>query len=166
MSKIPTNEIRPYFAYASNLLLAQIQIRCPDYKVLGTASLGNYRVVCNKKASNGFDFYAGIIKSPGEEVFGALYQLTANDLARLDKSEGCYDGTAHYYRDENAFYVKDRSTGELVNAFTYFVAKPVTPQKPTTEYAKKIFQGCRDHRLPKAYEDKLRRWFLMEPETP
>jgi gamma-glutamylcyclotransferase (GGCT)/AIG2-like uncharacterized protein YtfP len=123
-------------------------------------------VVCNKEGSNGFDFYAGIIESPGEEVFGALYRLTANDLARLDKSEGCYDGTTHYYRDEKAFYVKDRTTGELVNAFTYFVAKPVVPQKPATEYAKKIFQGCRDHRLPKAYEGKLQRWFLMEPETP
>ena len=168
LSKIPKakDEKRLYFAYGSNLSLAQIKLRCPDHKPKGTAVLSNHRVVCNKKGDNGVDFYAGIVCSPGDEVLGALYQLTEADINRLDASEGCIEGGRHYIRNEKDFFVRNRETGEVINAFTYFVVKPLVPKKPTTVYAEKIFQGCRDHGFPDEYMRNLRKWFLMEPETP
>jgi len=168
LSEIPKaeDEKRPYFAYGSNLSLAQIGLRCPGFKVKGTAVLSKHRVVCNKKGDNGVDYYAGIVCSPGIEVLGALYQLTEEDLASLDVSEGCKDGGRHYFRNKKDFFIRNRETGQVINAFTYFVVEPVDPKKPTLGYAAKIFQGCHDHGFPKEYVKNLERWFLMDPETP
>ena len=168
MSKIPKakDEKRLYFAYGSNLSLAQIKLRCPDHKPKGTAVLSNHRVVCNKKGDNGVDFYAGIVCSPGYEVLGALYQLTEEDINRLDDSEGCIENGRHYIRNEKDFFVRNRETGQVINAFTYFVVKPLVAQKPTFEYAQKIFQGCHDHGLQEEYVKTLRTWFLMKSEKP
>lgn len=166
MIKIPENETRLYFAYGSNLSLAQIALRCPGFKAKGTAVLSNHRVVCNKKGDNGLDYYAGIVCSPGDEVLGALYQLTKEDITSLDLSEGCKDGGRHYVRNAKDFFVRDRETGQIINAFTYFVVDPVASKKPTLGYATKIFQGCRDHGLPEKYVKTLRTWFLMKSERP
>ena len=166
MIKIPEKETRLYFAYGSNLSLAQIGLRCPGFKAKGTAVLSNHRVVCNKKGDNGLDYYAGIVCSPGDEVLGALYQLTKEDITSLDLSEGCKDGGRHYVRNAKDFFVRDRETGQIINAFTYFVVDPVASKKPTLGYATKIFQGCRDHGLPEKYVKTLRTWFLMKSERP
>ena len=167
LNEIPKaeDEKRPYFAYGSNLWLDQMRTRCPSHKRLGTAVLSGHRVVCNKVGDNGVDFYAGIIVSPGDEVLGALYRLTPENIAKLDKREGIEEKD-HYYRDAKEFNVRNRATGVVINAFTYFVSKPVAPKKPTRDYAQKIFEGCRDHGFPKEYVKNLERWFLMDPETP
>ena len=168
MNEIPKaeDEKRPYFAYGSNLWLDQMQTRCPSHKRLGTAVLSGHRVVCNKAKSDGVNYCAGIIESPGDKVLGALYKLTPSDLESLDHEEGCYAGTKHYYRDAKEFNVRNWATGVVINAFTYFVSKPVAPKKPTRDYAQKIFEGCCDHGFPKEYVKNLERWFLMDPETP
>ena len=168
MTEIPKaeNEKRPYFAFGSNLSLDQIRKRCPSHQLVGTAVLSNHRVVCNKKGDNGVDFYAGIVCSPGDEVLGALYHLTQDDITRLDVNEGCNEARIHYIRNGKDFYVKNHKTGKVTNAFTYFVAKPVAPKKPSLGYATKIFQGCRDHGFPEEYVKNLERWFLMDPEAP
>jgi Holliday junction resolvase len=87
------------------------------------------------------------------------------DIKKLDKREGIEEKD-HYYRDAKEFNVRNRATGVVINAFTYFVSKPVAPKKPTGDYAQKIFEGCRDHGFPKEYVKNLERWFLMDPETP
>ena len=168
MSEIPKpeDEKRPYFAFGSNLSLDQMRKRCPGHQLVGIAVLTNHRVVCNKKGDNGLDYYAGIVCSPGDEVLGVLYQLTEEDIASLDVSEGCKDGGRHYIRNEKDFLVRSRETGQVINAFTYFVVEPVALKKPTSEYAAKIFKGCRDHGFPKEYVKNLERWFLMDSETP
>ena len=168
MNEIPKaeDEKRPYFAFGSNLSLDQMRKRCPGHELAGIAVLANHRVVCNKAKSDGINYCAGIIESPGDEVLGVLYKLTPRDLERLDDEEGCYAGTIHYYRDARDFYVKNRATGEVINAFTYFVARPVAPQKPAPEYAEIIFQGCRHHGFPDEYVKNMGRWFLIDLETP
>ena len=164
MSKIPKaeDEKRLYFAFGSNLSLDQMRKRCPGHQLVGTAVLSNHRVVCNKKGDNGVDYYAGIVCSPGDEVLGALYQLTEEDITRLDVSEGCKDAGRHYIRNEKDFFVRNRETGQVINAFTYFVVEPVALKKPTSEYAAKIFKGCRDHGFPDEYVKDLRKWLLIK----
>ena len=168
MSEIPKveDEKRLYFAYGSNLSLEQMRKRCPGHQLVGIAVLSNHRVVCNKKGDNGVDYYAGIDCSPGDEVLGALYQLTEKDITSLDVSEGCKDGGRHYIRNEMDFFVRNRETGQVINAFTYFVVESVGSKKPTSGYAAKIFQGCHDHGFPKEYVKNLERWFFMDPQTP
>jgi gamma-glutamylcyclotransferase (GGCT)/AIG2-like uncharacterized protein YtfP len=140
--------------------------RCPGHQLVGTALLSNHRVVCNKKSDNGVDYYAGIHCSSGDAVLGALYQLTEEDITSLDVSEGCKDAGRHYIRNEKDFFLRNWETGQVINAFTYFVVEPVGSKKPTSGYAAKIFQGCHDHGFPKEYVKNLERWFFMDPETP
>ncbi|KAL1743454.1 hypothetical protein HDZ31DRAFT_74846 [Schizophyllum fasciatum] len=71
--------------YGSNLWLDQMKQRCPDSKYLGIGLLQDWRWIINSRG------YANIVPSPGEVVYGALYQLSEDDEARLDICEGVPD---------------------------------------------------------------------------
>ena len=74
-----------YFAYGSNLNLAQMCKRCPESAALSPAVLEGYKL-CER-------IYADIEESAGDCVNGALYEVSEKDLAALDRYEGypeCY----------------------------------------------------------------------------
>jgi gamma-glutamylcyclotransferase (GGCT)/AIG2-like uncharacterized protein YtfP len=157
LTEIPKaeNEKRPYFAYGSNLCLDRINRRCPENRRIGTAVLSGYRVVCNKKGKDGMNFYAGLVESQQDEVLGALYHLSAENIHTLDGIE------IGYYRNYDKFYVKNRETGEQTDCFTYWVTNRISPQKPRAKYWERISKGCRDHEFPEEYSKNLLRWFQM-----
>ena len=69
-----------YFAYGSNLNVAQMKQRCPDSVEISAAVLDGWQLkerLC-----------ADIEPAPGECVNGALYEISRNDLANLDVYEG------------------------------------------------------------------------------
>ncbi|KAI5899563.1 uncharacterized protein SCHCODRAFT_02605488 [Schizophyllum commune H4-8] len=70
------------FGYGSNLWHEQMDERCPDHKFLGIGILRDWRWILNARG------YANIVPSPGEAVYGALYELSQDDEARLDIYEG------------------------------------------------------------------------------
>ncbi len=78
-----------YFAYGSNLNREQMTRRCPESVGISTAALPGWALAERT--------YADIEPAPGEWVNGALYQISANDLAALDHFEG-YPG--YYTRIE------------------------------------------------------------------
>ncbi|RVD85565.1 uncharacterized protein DFL_003885 [Arthrobotrys flagrans] len=73
---------KPYFAYGSNLWLDQMVRRCPTSPYTSIARLPNYRWLISERG------YANIVRSPGDEVWGMLYDLTPPDEASLDRYEG------------------------------------------------------------------------------
>lgn len=77
---------RLYFAYGSNLHLEQMKRRCPESKYVGTGRLMNYRWQINQRG------YANIVKAEGFWVDGLCYDISVNDEARLDISEGVSKG--------------------------------------------------------------------------
>ncbi|HAT4093037.1 TPA: gamma-glutamylcyclotransferase [Clostridium perfringens] len=68
-----------YFAYGSNLCLEQMKKRCPEAIPMISVHLDDYKLVYNK--------YADIIPCEGEKVYGAIYEISLNDLKNLDKYE-------------------------------------------------------------------------------
>jgi hypothetical protein len=71
-----------YFAYGSNLQLKQMAKRCPDSQFQGRARLNNFIWQINERG------FANVISAPNSFVEGLCYLLSAEDEARLDRSEG------------------------------------------------------------------------------
>lgn len=77
-----------YFAFGSNLSLAQMATRCPHSLYIGRAVLHDYLWQINTRG------FANVVPCPGHSVQGLVYQIDPADEASLDRSEGvsraCY----------------------------------------------------------------------------
>ena len=76
---------RLYFAFGSNLHLAQMAQRCPESRYIGIAHLHNYRFQINERG------YANVLPSrdgDDDHVEGMVYLLSLNDEVTLDRYEG------------------------------------------------------------------------------
>ena len=71
-----------YFAYGSNLHLAQMAKRCPESRYLGRGILPGFKWQINTRG------YANVIISEGDHVEGLCFLLSQRDEERLDVSEG------------------------------------------------------------------------------
>lgn len=71
-----------YFAYGSNLHLAQMAQRCPESRYLGLGVLHDFQWQINTRG------FANVIPYPGACVRGLCYLLSQNDERRLDANEG------------------------------------------------------------------------------
>lgn len=81
-SSQPLHRETLYFAFGSNLHLAQMARRCPESRYIGIAHLQDYRFQINQRG------YANILPSRGDHVEGLVYLLNSNDEATLDRYEG------------------------------------------------------------------------------
>lgn len=101
---------------------------------------------------------ADIVRKPGDRVWGVLYRIpeyllsrrTAGDRKSLDAIEG--EGT-NYERREILVRKPD---GEVVAAVTYTVRNPRAGLTTNLDYVRFIITGLREHRIPRAYIEKVR----------
>lgn len=121
-----------YIAYGSNMSVSQMKHRCPDAKVLGIATLNNYKLV--------FRTHATIEPSPGDCVPVVLWEISPNDESRLD----IYEGYPSYYKKQE-MYVSARSldgTKEYsVNATVYVMNDGHDIAIPAAFYHKSILDS-------------------------
>lgn len=75
-----------YFAYGSNLHLAQMKRRCPNSRLIGLARLPHHRWQINERG------YANVVAAEGRWVDGLVYEIDRADEARLDVNEGVAKG--------------------------------------------------------------------------
>ena len=123
---------RIYFAYGSNLHRAQMQERCPGAVPLRRHVLDGWRLV--------FRAWADIVPCPGEQVQGALYEVTPDDEAALDRYEVVPD---EYVQRA----ILDADGNELC-FFYQMLEAPLCPPEPW--YLEVIRQGYRDWGLDEA----------------
>ena len=128
-----------YFAYGCNLNQKQMRERCPDSKPKVTVTLHHYRLVFVGWSRQWRGGVASIRPFRGEKVRGAIYEVSEEDLKRLDRIEGSD------YRRLNV-KVNDED-GELIEAVTYIRARPADETKPSPEYLSIIQQGYKEWRL-------------------
>lgn len=74
-----------YFAYGSNLNMAQMRERCPNAVAVGTARLEGYRLLCRTGDSG---TYLTVEPAAGSSVPLGVWQVHAADEAALDAYEG------------------------------------------------------------------------------
>ena len=78
-----------YFAYGSNMDLRQMRRRCPSYRFVSIAKLEDHKLAFTRRSPRRRCGVADVIPSPGEEVWGVLYNIkTRRDVLALDRAEG------------------------------------------------------------------------------
>lgn len=122
-----------YFAYGSNLSEDQMRERCPDSRVVGTASLKNHSLRF-AGYSRRWDGGVATVIHGKDEVPGLLWTLSDEDLERLDGFE-CHPKV--YERRKVAVVKPD---GRNVKAWVYFKRND-SLRLPSEKYAKVIARG-------------------------
>lgn len=152
-----------YFAYGSNLCLAQMTQRCGDgAEFLGVAHLSDYKWHINERG------YANIlpISNPSGDsdsgVYGALYTMTEEAVAKMD----VHEGVAKQIYERIPVRVKplDKdATTEMIDAFAYIDKRNVHDGPPREEYIGRMNAAIADglrHGIPSKYVTEVLRPFI------
>ena len=130
--------MKNYFAYGSNLLRSQMELRCPDHIFVGVATLQGHRFLIGERG------FATVAEDGASRVSGALYRISETDEASLDLHEGVARGS---YRKAIVAVV---SAGSEVHALTY-IDDRIAPARPRAGYLEKIAKGAAERGLPPDY---------------
>ncbi|MGE0215375.1 poly-gamma-glutamate hydrolase family protein [Mycolicibacterium sp.] len=133
-----------YFAYGSNLSVAQMALRCPDATDPRPAMLPDHDWLINQRG------VATVEPLAGGEVHGVLWQVSDHDLATLDSAEGV---PVRYRRDR----LQVHTVGGPSPAWVY-IDHRVEPGPPRPGYLERILDGARHHGLPHRWIEFLERW--------
>lgn len=125
-----------YFAYASNLNRKQMAERAPAARPRFSAALPNYRLVFSGWSRSWHGATAAIQPSGGDRVMGGIYEVSEQDVARLNR----YEGDEYAPLKVTVF----RDTGEAVEAVTFMRKNQADAGKPSAEYLAVIKQGYMD----------------------
>ena len=121
---------RLYFAYGSNLNVAQMLDRCPTAKAVTRHTMVDWKLI--------FRGYADIVPAVGNVVEGGLYEVGPKDVAALDR----YEGVSAGFYSQVAFYLPNGSP-----AFFYRMNDgEIYP--PDKKYVKIITAGFVDWNIP------------------
>lgn len=144
---------RYYIAYGSNLNINQMRYRCPGARPVGTARIEGYRLLFKGSMTGS---YLTIEKAEGFSVPVAVWEVTRDDEANLDRYEGC---PRFYYKKDMTLAVKGIRTGKTrrMKAFVYIMHEDRTLGVPSTFYIDTCREGYADFgfdedSLAEAYE--------------
>jgi cation transport regulator ChaC len=126
-----------YFAYGSNLDQFQMAYRCPAAAFAGTATLLDHALAFAGYSSRWDGPVATLLSIRGTMTRGALYDMSAEDFARLDKFEGC---PFAYMRSRKMVRADD---GRRRWAEVYFQTSVYRLAKPSNSYAGTIRHAYR-----------------------
>jgi gamma-glutamylcyclotransferase len=127
-----------YFAYAHDLDRKQMKTRAPDSRPRVTATLPNFRLVFLGWSRQWKGGMATLRGTHGAKVAGGVYEISDQDLRRLDNLEG-------HPREANRLNVTVfTEDGEALKAVTYIKTGQAEETKPSPEYLAVIQQGYRD----------------------
>ncbi|MEJ8810612.1 gamma-glutamylcyclotransferase family protein [Variovorax ureilyticus] len=143
-----------YFAYGSNMSHDQIRTRCPSRTFVCVAELRGYRLAFTRYSPKRQCGVADIVASPGASVWGALFDMSEEDLAALDRHEGAHLSPPAYVRVHVQVSTPD---GGSVEAITYEVFdKSPVEHVPSADYLGLMVDGAWEWGLPDAYRAALR----------
>ena len=134
-----------YFAYGSNMDAAQIKERCPEAELLGPAVLKNYELAFTIYSPTRRCGCADIVAKNATQVYGLLYRLVDEDLARMDEHEG---HPIHYQR----IPVTVVCNGRRMNAVTYEVVNKQEQIPTSDEYLNLLRNSAKIHAFPEDYQ--------------
>ena len=144
-----------YFAYASNMNWEQMQARCSSAQFVCVAKLGDHRLAFTRRSRRRGCGTADAVASPGEIVWGVVYEIEEHEIDRLDEMEDFVPGRAEngYTREQR--YVRTEGEYRPMRVSLYFATKEPNPPAPSAEYRRLIVEGGRHWGLPDEYIDQL-----------
>ena len=138
---------RYYLAYGSNLNIAQMQFRCPDAKIVGTAVIPDYELLFKGSLTGA---YLTIEPKQGAQVPVGVWEVSLADELRLDRYEGV---PSFYYKKEMRILITDIRTGKVRqrDAFVYIMHEDRKLGVPTDMYVRTCIEGYRDFGFDTAF---------------
>lgn len=140
-----------YFAYGSNMSLPRLRERVPGAERIGVFTLPEHSLrfhkVSTRDGSGKCD--ALFTGNPDDYVIGALFDISYNEKASLDKAEGLGFGY-----EEKTVTVTD-SQGNELDAFTYYAKNTDPSLQPYCWYLHHVISGARETGVPASYLDAL-----------
>ena len=133
-----------YFAYGSNMNWPQMQRRCPASQFSCIARLPGYGFGIARHSRLRDCGTANIFIDPGSEVWGVVYDVTANDLMTMD---GFEDG----YSRAKVFVYNINFTPSPLEVIVYIAPKESVVPLPNAEYKRLLLEGARYWKLPAEY---------------
>jgi gamma-glutamylcyclotransferase len=151
-----------YFAYGSNMDDGEIRAHCPSCRYLGVARLGAHRLAFTRRSIRSGSGVADVLPAPGQDVWGALYELDEGDLAALDGKEG--RGFAYAREHKRVMLSADGSEHEAV-VYTV-ISKEPAEVAPSRAYLGRLIAAGEHRGLPQAYLAALARTEAVPAPAP
>jgi gamma-glutamylcyclotransferase (GGCT)/AIG2-like uncharacterized protein YtfP len=142
----PEDDSTLYFAYGSNMDLAQMQ-RAPDAIPLEPAVLRGYRFLINRAG------WATVVPAPGGIVRGLLWNVSDRTMAALDSYEGVDEGL--YTRSS-----VEVERGSAVERALIYLAADATPGTARRAYIASIIAAARAIEAPEDYLAELEEFIV------
>jgi gamma-glutamylcyclotransferase (GGCT)/AIG2-like uncharacterized protein YtfP len=139
-----------YFAYGSNMDRGSMQHYCPRAVPIGAALLPGHSLEFNHFSAPRGCGVADIEPSESAEVWGVLYEVPDEELARLDGMES-QSGEPNPYRSMDVMVYLDGDESRAVPARTYAVADKEPGQQPSPEYMQLLAGSARLQGVPEEY---------------
>lgn len=143
------------FIYAENLNPSQLKRRAPEHLFLFKAYLPDHTIHFPRFSSQWRCGLASVTPSPGERVWGAVFELTDEDLKILDDYDGEVPEGAFRHLEVTVMTEDERK--ELV---TTHAANPIGKFRVKDDYLDFIRKGVKHWDLP---EECLETWELFRP---
>ena len=138
------------FAYGSNLDEHQFQQRCPSHVILGRGRLKDHTIHYSLYSDVRQGGVADIKPSVGDEVWGLVYWINDEDLARLDDIEGHPND---YLRIEVQVEMDNK---EIQKVWIYDVCDKRPHIEPSNIYQWLVFKGAWRLGAPFSYLKKIK----------
>jgi cation transport regulator ChaC len=137
-----------YFAYGSNMLRDRLEERVGSVQSPRCAHLHGWRLAFHKWSPANHTLRAGIVRAPGNVLWGVVYDLTDRQVMELDRYEGVADG--HYTKE---YVTVTIGSGQEAEALVYVAGnKFIHPEgAPPQAYLDCVVDGAREHGLPEEY---------------
>ena len=128
---------RRYIAYGSNLNRAQMALRCPDAKVVGTGEIKDYELLFRGNRNGAV---ATVEPKKGESVPVLIWEISPRDEFNLDRYEGY---PTFYYKKDIKVQYKGIRTGNrrTVTAFAYIMHEERQIGVPSLFYLNTCLDG-------------------------
>lgn len=139
-----------YFAYGNLLDVDLMRKLCPSARAVGVMRLDDYEIGFWKCADAG---QAGctLDSAPGRFLWGVQYELSQEDMDKLDKAAGVPEG--HWEQQRITVHTPE---GKAVETTTYVIPHPSGPHAPPESYVAPIYRGAEALALPGEYVARLR----------
>jgi len=144
-----------YFAYGSNMHTGTFTGRrgIEPRRALAASAPG-WRLVLDKPPLVPVgEAFANLRRDPTATTLGVLYEITADDLAHVDLTEGVLIGNYERVAIRAAALV---APAEPVDAFTLVSDRRVSGMFPSRRYMACLIEGAEEHGLPAEYVAFLR----------
>jgi len=144
-----------FFLYADHLNPVQLKRRAPEHRFLYLATLADHTIKFCRWSSQWRCGLASIVPSPGEKVWGGVFEVTDEDLKLMDEFE--QDVPQGAYRHLQVTVLNEAGSKELV---TTYAANPIGKFKAKDHYLDWVMKGLTQWKLP---QEAVQQWEWYRP---